>query len=52
MTRRVIAMLTVVAAFGVAAGTAAADTKQPPPKVQHSDFSFPHYVDKASAVLF
>jgi len=38
------------ATAGVAAGTAAADSKQPA-KVQVHDISIVHYVDKASPVL-
>jgi type VI protein secretion system component Hcp len=50
MIRRTFATVIVIAAFGVAAGTAAADSKQPA-KVQVHDISIVHYVDKASPVL-
>jgi hypothetical protein len=50
MIRRTLATLTVIAAFGVAAGTAAADAKQPT-KVQTHEISIVHTVDVASPVL-
>jgi hypothetical protein len=44
------AALTIGSASALA-GTPTSGSKQPP-KVQHTDFSFVHYADKANAVLF
>jgi hypothetical protein len=56
--RRVAAVAGIVAAAALAispagalAGTKKSESTQPP-KVQHTDFSFTHYVDKSSTVLF
>ena len=50
MIRRRLATLIVIAAFGVAAGTAAADTGQPG-RVHVHDISVVHHIDKALPVL-